>query len=109
MKSSTSPQPIRTDRSNEFAHRTMADRVPDNIREIRDRNPELPKTIAYDLEALEKSVRNDDPIPPPMFDAFDRHAWESTYERLRGDTWLDAIDPSWRNNGKRGVIQTVVP
>ncbi len=78
------PPPIRTDGSNAFAHRTMAVRLPEIIRETQRLNPDYPPEALAALEALACDLESDAPIPP-----LDDPVWAALLARHRGETWQD--------------------
>jgi hypothetical protein len=83
------PAPIRTDGSNAFAHRSMAERVPRIFQEVRDRNPDYPAPVHERIEDLRQAIMNDAPLA--LFDppAPDYDTWAARYARHDGESWLD--------------------
>lgn len=82
------PDPIRTDGSNDFARRSMAERVPSIITDVVEHNPDYPPSIKEDLWALREAIVSDDPIqlfPPP---APDYDLWARRFADHEGETWL---------------------
>jgi len=59
----TSPEPIRTDETNAFAHNTMKVRIPAIIAETLQLNPSYPEGIKASLLALQNAVANGNRIP----------------------------------------------
>lgn len=84
------PAPIRTDGSNVFAHRSMAERVPGIIQETIERNPDYPSGVKDDLRRLKAMLVDDAPLQLPDPPAPDRDLWAQRFEIHRGNTWLDA-------------------
>ncbi|MFP4563893.1 MAG: ARMT1-like domain-containing protein [Spirochaetia bacterium] len=84
------PAPYRTDGSNGFAYRTMSERLPGIITETIERNPHLFPRSRKGLLHIEKSIRNNDPLPGLAPPAPEWEKWEE-YARLhRGESWLDS-------------------
>ncbi len=81
------PGRIRTDGSNDFAYDTMAARVPRTLREIQERNPDLPPPIQDALTQLREAIAGNAPIA--MIDplAPDYADWLPAYDARMGLTW----------------------
>lgn len=84
------PVPYRTDGSNDFAYRTMSERLPGIITETIERNPPLFLRSRKGLLDLEKSIRNNDPLPEldPPTPEWER--WRDHARAHRGERWLDS-------------------
>ncbi len=82
------PAMIRTDESNAFAHDTMLRRLPANIREVAQLNPDYPAFILHNLERLASEIENDAVIG--AFNPFgpDVDLWETGLKDHAGHTWL---------------------
>lgn len=80
--------PFRTDGSNDFAHRTMKYRIPENIRGIITHNPGLDPSCIHELEELAAGIEGDAPLPPPRPPAPDMDMWADVYEVHRRGSWL---------------------
>lgn len=82
------PAMIRTDESNAFAHDTMLRRLPANIREVAQLNPNYPTFILNNLERLAVEIETDKPIG--AFNPFgaDIDLWEASLKDHAGHTWL---------------------
>lgn len=96
------PEPLRTGPENHFAHRTMAERIPQNIEQVVEQNPEYPSKVRASLGELARSIRNNGSIhlfEPP---APDFEEWENAFHSavrdhatrtgvaLQAPSWLDA-------------------
>lgn len=83
------PPPIRTDGSNEFAHKSMVERVPSIIEEVMERNPDYPSVVIEDLQALNRSIRDNERME--LFDgpAPDYDCWARRFSPHEGESWLD--------------------
>jgi uncharacterized protein with ATP-grasp and redox domains len=81
------PAPIRTDRSNTFAHNTIRVRIPAIIRETQALNPDFPAPIQKSLDALHDALVNDEPIAMLDWPAPDYDDWLPLWTRYRGETW----------------------
>ena len=84
------PDPIRTDGSNAFAHRSMAERVPSIIDDVIARNPDYSPSIQANLQRLRDAIAGDASIQ--MFDAPapDYDCWAERFSLHEGESWLDA-------------------
>lgn len=82
------PQPIRTDGSNDFAHRSMAQRVPSIIEDVIERNPEYSSGIEGQLRRLIDAIVQDQPMT--LFDppAPDYDCWARRFSEFEGESWL---------------------
>lgn len=82
------PAMIRTDESNAFAHDTLLRRMPSNIREVGQLNPDYPAFIQRSLERLATALENDEPIG--AFNPFspDIDFWVDSLKVHAGHTWL---------------------
>jgi len=82
------PYPIRTDSSNQFAHRTMSVRQPDTLRELASRVPETRQRIRAGLRTLADALQSNavmqllDPL------AFDFETWQYAFAQRGRPTWL---------------------
>ena len=83
------PDPIWTDESNDFAHDTMIRRVPETIRNIQARNPDLHDSMHKALEQLSHDISNDAPINMIDIHAPDYESWQPAFEARKGETWLN--------------------
>ncbi len=86
------PPPIRTDGSNEFAFRTMSQRVPENFDAVIVRNPDYSTGIKTAIRELSESIRENAGVtvfPPP---APDYELWLESCKRELPATWHQA---SW--------------
>lgn len=85
---SSRPAPIRTDGSNDFAHRSMAERVPSIIDDVIARNPHYADGIKADLRQLRDNIVEDAPLR--LFDppAPDHDVWRERFATHEGETWL---------------------
>lgn len=91
----TRPEPLRMD--NEFAYRSMAERVPHIIRETQALNADYPPAILRALDALHAALTGNAPITLPderPVPADDHAGWEAAYRAQRAKieplTWLHA-------------------
>lgn len=82
------PAPIRTDGSNAFAHRSMAERVPRIIDEVVTRNDDYPPHIKGALRRLRQEVEDDAPLRLFEAPAPDRDLWRTRFEAHASETWL---------------------
>ena len=82
------PDPVRTDGSNAFAYRSMAERLPGIFDEVLDRNPDYPSEIKEKVRALRDEIVNDEPMA--LFDppAPDHDLWARRFAPHKGETWL---------------------
>ncbi|MEP6987794.1 MAG: ARMT1-like domain-containing protein, partial [Chloroflexota bacterium] len=82
------PPMILTDESNAFAHDTMFRRLPANIREVGQLNPDYPASIQSALQQLAEALENDAPVG--AFNPFspDVDLWEASLKAHEGQTWL---------------------
>ena len=83
------PDPIRTDGSNAFAHRSMAERLPGIFDEVLVRNPDYPPSIVESVRALRNAIVADAPMtlfepPAPDYDQ-----WARRFAPHEGESWLD--------------------
>ncbi len=99
------PAPIRTTPDNAFAHATMTDRLPANIRNVINAHPEYSRTIRGDLEDLADAITRDRPIPAPALPAWDYEQWQAEYGPYAGDTWHDTDWFFGETYGFRLVLQ----
>lgn len=76
------PPPIRTDASNAFANHTMRVRLPAIIREVQQRNPEMPTLLHNALDVLHDAIVENAPIP-----MHNDPLWQELTALHRGDTW----------------------
>lgn len=82
------PEPVRTDGSNAFARRSMAERLPGIFKEVLERNPDYSPRIQDDVRALRTAIMDDEPLslfdpPAPDFDL-----WARRFTPHEGETWL---------------------
>lgn len=101
------PQPLRTDGSNAFAHRSMKIRVPAIIREVQALNPDYPASIMHALDALHDGIQTDTPIPMLSLPAPDYDEWATAYAPHAGETWLHSYWFFTEIFFYRHLIQTV--
>ncbi len=82
------PSPVRTDGSNAFAHRSMAERLPGIFDEVLERNPDYPPGVQEDVRALRTAIVEDAPMT--LFDppAPDHDRWARRFGLREGETWL---------------------
>jgi hypothetical protein len=68
----------------------MAERVPNILRDVLDRNPDYPASIRDRVRALREEIVMDAPLR--LFDppAPDHDTWRRRFRPHEGDTWLDA-------------------
>ena len=84
------PPPVRTDGSNAFARRSMAERVPGILDDTIERNPDYPQRIRDALRDLSEQIAGDEPLRPIRPPAPDLDLWRRRFAPHEGDTWLDA-------------------
>lgn len=82
------PNPIRTTSANAFAHATMTDRLPANIRNVIRVN-DFPSSISTALEELARHIAGNEEIPPPPFPAWDHDTWNAEWKPHRNARWHD--------------------
>jgi hypothetical protein len=82
------PAPLRTDRSNAFAHYSMSVRVPKILDDVISRNPMLPPVAQQAVARLRDEIAGDARMPPVQFPAPDASEWEPAVAAHAGDTWL---------------------
>lgn len=80
-------QPIRTDSSNAFAHRTMKVRVPAILREVSALNPDYSSAVHGAIDGLARQLEDNALIPmcdttPPAADD-----WADAHSQRAGETW----------------------
>jgi uncharacterized protein with ATP-grasp and redox domains len=82
------PAMIMTDESNAFAHDTMRRRMPSNIREVGQLNPDYPASIHTALEKLAEALESDALVG--AFNPFspDVDLWADSLKAHAGQTWL---------------------
>ncbi len=79
------PAPLRTDRSNAFAHYSMSVRVPKILDEVIARNPDLPPAVAAGGRAAARRDRAATrELPPLRFPAPDAGEWEAAVAAYAG-------------------------
>ncbi|MCU0514894.1 MAG: damage-control phosphatase ARMT1 family protein, partial [Anaerolineae bacterium] len=83
------PAPIRTDGSNIFARHTMAQRLPQLIRQVQQANTFHP-SILRALDQLHDDLVQDVPIPLLRYPAPDADQWAQDFAARRGDTWQNS-------------------
>lgn len=84
------PAPIRTDGSNPFARRSMAERLPRILQDTLQRNPDYPASINDDLRRLEDDLAADASLRRPRRPAPDGDLWRRRFAPHAGETWLGA-------------------
>lgn len=84
-----SAQPIRTTPDNEFAARTMTQRLPANIANVIAAHEDYPSHTAAALTQLSAGIAGNHPIPPPPIPSWDYERWQSEYAPYATDTWHD--------------------
>jgi hypothetical protein len=82
------PAPLRTDRSNAFAHYSMSVRVPKILEDVISRNPGLPPAALQAVARLRDDIAGDAKLPPLRFPAPDASEWEAAVAAYDGQTWL---------------------
>ena len=82
------PAPLRTDRSNAFAHYSMSVRVPKILDDVIARNPELPVAARLAVERLRDEIAGDAELPGLRFPAPDAAEWEAAVAAYNRQTWL---------------------
>ena len=82
-------KPIRTDSSNQFAHHTMKDRVPQIVDDVIERNNFKGQTKAM-LQQLRDSLPNNGLIPPSLSNAPNWLESNASYQPYKSDTWLNS-------------------
>jgi len=80
-------QPIRTDRSNTFAHGSMSQRLPGIIREVQQAH-DYPQSIMRSLDDLHDAMVNDDALPDVVLPAPDADIWRPALQAHQQETWL---------------------
>ena len=78
---------IRTDTSNEFAHRTITTRNPRLLRQVLELNPDYTPAIQASLERLCQDLLDDAPIPMLDLPAPDYESWFEAWQSRQGQTW----------------------
>lgn len=84
-----SPARIRTDRSNPFAHHTMAVRVPAILDQVLEGNPHLPVLVKASIRELRSALQQNQPLPPSDSSAPDSESWTRELGKRRGQSWLE--------------------
>ena len=82
------PAPLRTDRSNAFAHHSMRVRVPKILDDVISRNPDLPPLAERAVARLRDDIAGDAELPALRFPAPDAGEWEAAVAAYDGQTWL---------------------
>jgi hypothetical protein len=82
------PAPLRTDRSNAFAHYSMSVRVPKILEDVIARNPNLAPLAERAVARLRDEIAGDAKLPPLRFPAPDAGEWEGAVAAYDGQTWL---------------------
>lgn len=82
--------PFRTDGSNDFAQKTMKYRIPENIRSVLERYPDLDDTCKAEIETLAESIAVNGLIPRLQYPAPDMDMWEEFLRCSAGGPWLEA-------------------
>lgn len=82
------PDPVRTDGKNDFARRSMAERLPNIFDEVLERNPDYAPDIQADVRALRAGIVNDESMS--LFDAPapDWDLWARRYAPHEDESWL---------------------
>ncbi|TVR32065.1 MAG: protein-glutamate O-methyltransferase family protein [Spirochaetaceae bacterium] len=89
MNRQPEPSPIRTTESNWFAWNTMQQRLPQNIRNIIESNPDLTAADSSRLAELAQQISSGQPIPAPTLPAPDYQEWLEQYLPHAGEHWHD--------------------
>ncbi|MFW5994858.1 MAG: ARMT1-like domain-containing protein [Spirochaetia bacterium] len=89
MHAEQSPSPIRTTESNWFASNTMHSRLPKNIYNIIESNPDLSPADARRLEALAEAIARNEVIPELTPPAPDYDDWMEQFQSHSGERWHD--------------------
>lgn len=81
------PAAIRTDETNAFAHNTLKNRLPGNILELMERNPDYPTLTQDALQQLYDDMKANAPMPmlDPM--APDYNDWLPAWQQREGQRW----------------------
>ncbi len=87
------PAPLRTDRSNAFAHYSMSVRVPKILDDVIARNPELPAAARQAVERLRDEIAGDAELPAAAVPGARRRRMGS------GGGGVQASRPGWRPTG----------
>jgi hypothetical protein len=82
------PAPLRTDRSNAFAHYSMSVRVPKILDDVIALNPELPAAARLAVERLRDDIAGNAKLPALRFPAPDAAEWEAAVAAYSRQTWL---------------------
>jgi len=82
------PAPLRTDRSNAFAHYSMSVRVPKILDDVISRNSDLPPGALRAVARLRDEIAGDAKLPSLRFPAPDASEWEAAVAAYDGQTWL---------------------
>ena len=81
------PDPIRTDRSNAFAHRTVRERLPAILRETRALNPDYAPRIHDSIRRLHDELVNDAGIRLIETPAPDYDDWHAAWQPFSKTSW----------------------
>ena len=81
------PDPIRTDRSNPFAQRTIRERLPAILRETRELNPDYSPQIHDAIQRLHDDLAGDARIRLIETPAPDYDDWQAAWLPFRETTW----------------------
>jgi damage control phosphatase ARMT1-like protein len=84
------PPPLRTDGSNAFARYSMQERVPRIARDVLERNPDYPATVAEAVERLARDIEQNASLPAPRSPEADVPSWAGAHAEHRGESWLGA-------------------
>lgn len=87
---SITPNPIRSDLSNAFAHDTFARRLPEIVQDILHSNYWLTDAMRADLSALRDALMSNAEIAPLALPAPDADLWAEDFEKHHGARWQDA-------------------
>ena len=81
------PNPIRTDASNPFAHRTIRERLPAILRETRALNPDYSPQIHDAIARLHDELVSDAPVRLLKLPAPDYDDWRVAWQPFHDATW----------------------
>ncbi|MFB6272925.1 MAG: ARMT1-like domain-containing protein [Salinibacter sp.] len=96
------PDPVRTDGSNAFAHRSMAERLPGIFDEVLERNPDYSSGVVENVQALRDAIVEDAPLglfdpPAPDYDLWARRCAPHEEESWLGTDWFFAETFAYRH------------
>jgi hypothetical protein len=84
------PNPIRSDGSNEFAAHTFRVRLPAIIRQIQERHPHYPVLVQRNLDQLSADLVNNARLQMLDYPAPDADLWTPEFAPHRETSWLNA-------------------